>query len=249
MNWLLIGWIMIGVSVILMVIFTFLLKDKIIYAIRKFPQIEALESYRIKAIEGNLHRTLVLGHQLSSLAYPGLGLNSLAAVPGFLDQETLVDGKVNIASSEGLLLVFARQIIENRYQGGFSNELSASSVSPALFGPTPYTHTMGLLNALSTQPKHGLILTGNFGPEASLWSEICASKRGNVFASAGTIVSQATLYTHVKDLLVGAESFLLPGLLNPSPGKKAGWLTEDILRILLILILIVGAILKMVGVI
>lgn len=73
MNWSILGWGMIGISIILLIIFTFLFKNGRSYLVRKNTQIEGLKISRIKAIEGGLHRTLVLGHKLTSSSYPGVG--------------------------------------------------------------------------------------------------------------------------------------------------------------------------------
>jgi hypothetical protein len=248
MNWSILGWGMIGIAAVLLTAFSLIYKNRKAYEVRKFSQFEKLDSSRVDAIEGGLKRTLVLGHSLFSPGYPGLGLGSLSSVPGFLDPETLADGSMNIATSQGTLAVFARQIVENSYHDGFSRSLSPMGVQSSLLGPTPLSFTAGLLNEMSANPQQGLILTGNFGPEASLWSEIGISKNGYVFASAGTITSQASLYLHVKDLLIGENTFVLPGLIDPSSGKNAGWVTEDILRVLLIIMLVAGVILKLAGV-
>lgn len=249
MNWALVGWGLIALGFILLASLSLWFKKHGGYQTRHFPQIDELNDAKTIAIERGLNRMVVIGHQLSSLGYPGLGPNSLAALPGFLDSESLSYGKMSISTSEGALAVFARQIIENRYQNGFSEALPTSRVKPALFGPTPFSFTAGLLCALSTNGEQGLVLIGNFGPEASLWTEICASKNGHVFAAAGTIESQALLFTHLSDLLLGESSFLLPGLIHSSPARQAGWLAEDILRIILILSFILGAILKIADVI
>jgi len=248
MNWSILGWGMISVAIILLVVFTFRFKNGKSYKVRKNTQMEGLNKSRIAKIEGGLHRTIVLGHQLSSSAYPGLGLNSLAIVPGILDPETLADGKLNISTSQGSLMVFVRQIVENSYQNGFSKALTQRGVNTVLPGPTVYSNIAGLVCELGVHPQHGLILAGNFGPEVSLLSEVCVSKNGDVFAAAGTITSQAALFPQVENLVMGENNFMLPGLLTPSPGRDAGWLTEDILRILLIFMIIAAAILKMVGV-
>lgn len=248
MNWSIFGWGVIGTAAVLLAVFSLLYKSKKPYDIREFPQIYKLKASRVDALEGGLKRTLFLGHGVFSPGYPGLGLGSLSGVSGFLDPETLADGNLNIASSDGTLAVFARQIVEHSYDNGFTKSLSPIGARSSLPGPTPFSFTAGLLSDLSSYPQQGLFLTGDFGPEASLLSEINISKNGYVFGSAGTIASQAALYLHVKDLLLGEETFLLPGLIDPNFGKKAGWLTEDILRILLILMLITGAILKMAGV-
>ncbi|MDY6847473.1 MAG: DUF6754 domain-containing protein [Chloroflexota bacterium] len=248
MNESILGWGLIGVAIVLLVVFTFRFKTGKSYKVRKNTQIEGLNTSRIAKIEGGLHRTIVLGHQLSSSSYPGLGLNSLAIIPGILDPETLADGKLDISTSQGSLMVFARQIVENAYQNGFSKALTQRRVNTVLPGPTAFSNIAGLVCKLGVQPQHGLILIGDFGPEVSLLSEVSDSNNGDVFAAAGTITSQAALFPQVEHLVMGEDGFMLPGLLTPSPGRDAGWLTEDILRVALIVMIIAAAILKMVGV-
>jgi hypothetical protein len=68
-----------------------------------------------------------------------------------------------------------------------------------------------------------------------------------VFAAAGSVIAQAALFLNVRDLLIGEEVFMLPGLMEPTPPNQAGWLTEDILRAALMGLLIVAVILKVAG--
>jgi hypothetical protein len=248
MNWSIVGWVVIGISTILLGTLTLMAHDQWGNCLRNLTPIGSLKNTRTDAIEGGLTRSIVLGHRLNSLAYPGLGLSSLTALPSLLDPESLAAGNMNVSTSSGSLMVFARQIIENRYQDGFSKALTPEKVNAALLGPTVFSFTASLLCALSIQSGQGLTLLGNYGPESSLWSEACLSKNGQVFASAGTIASQSTLFLHVEYLLIGEEIYLLSGSFNSDNGKIAALLTEDILRILLILALTAGAILKAMGI-
>jgi hypothetical protein len=248
MSWSQLGWVVIALSVILMASLWIVFHKWKGYPVRCQPAAETLIDARVASIEQGHPRQIILGHQLWSQAFPGLGLHALAVLPSFLDPETGMDGGLTVSGADGSLVVFARQIIQGRYQDGFSADLSAPGVRVALPGPTPLAFTAGLLPQLGADPNTSLVLFGFYGPEALLWTEATAARGGHTFAAAGTLASQAALYLSVRDLLIGEEVFLLPGLLEETARNHAGWLTEDILRFLLILLLITAAILKMVGV-
>lgn len=249
MNWSWLGWGFIGLSAILLILFTYLFKLKQGYQIRRMPAVTALLASRASTIEQGKRRQIVLGQQLWSRTYPGLGLQSLAALSAYLNPESMADGRLTISGGDGSLVVFARQIIHGCYQDGFSTDLNnAPVVDIALPGPTPLSFTAGLLSKISISPHHSLALFGQYGPEAMLWTESAADDGGEVFAAAGSLASQAALFLTVRNLLIGEEIMMAPGLFEPSTNSGASWAAEDLLRFLLILLLITGAILKMVGI-
>lgn len=244
----LIGWILILISALLLIVFTFWFRKRNGYRVRHITGIEALKNARVAAIEGGKPQHFILGTQLFSQAYPGLGLSSLTGFSSYLDDETGIDGGLEVSGSDGSLVVLARQIIHNRYQDGFYKMLPRQGARSNLYGPSPLSFSAGLMSEFGFQPPLAVSLFGNYGPESLLWAEAAASQGGYVFAAAGTVASQAALFIRVQDLLLGEEVFLVNGLLNPSPTNRAAWLTEDLVRTILMVLLLVGAVLKMVGI-
>lgn len=242
------GLIVIGLTSILLIVFSVVFKFRQGYQVRHEHGPDKMMHSHVASIESGRGQGVILGHQLLSQAYPGLGLHSLTVLPAFLDPESLVDGSLTIASSEGSLVTFARQIVYARYKGDFSLPLHQLTLNTTLPGPTPLSFTAALLPILSAQPHRLLALFGNYGSEALLWATEVQASGGHVFAAAGSLTSQASLYLQVRDLLIGERVYLLPGLIDPSPSDHAAWLTEDVLRTGLIIFLIIAAILKMVGV-
>jgi hypothetical protein len=157
--------------------------------------------------------------------------------------ESTGDGGQIAAVGTGELAVFARQIVHGTYQDGFSSGLPV-----ALHGPTPLSFVAGFLADLSSHPTGSVGLFGNFGQMGALLAEAALMQGGHAFAAAGSISAQAALFLNLRDLLIGEEIFMLPGLIEPSPGNQAGWATEDVLRLLLMGLLVVAAGLKMAGV-
>jgi hypothetical protein len=248
MTWSLVGWAFIGLSATMLMVYTLLFKTGKLYFARRFPAVERLKSSRVRSLEGGKKRGIIIGHQLWSRSYPGLGLEAISALPVFIDAENSVEGGQVVSTSDGSLLVLARQVTLGKYQGGFSKPLSEVSSSLSLLGMTPLSFTAGVLMELKNQPYGSLALFGNYGPEAALWVGALANNKAFGFAAAGSLSSQAALFLSVRDLMIAEEVFLLPGLIRSRSADQAGWLTEDSLRILLILLLILGAVLKMVGI-
>lgn len=249
MTWSWLGWGFIGLAAILLVLFMFLFKSKPGYQVRHIPAVKAMLASRAAAIERGGERQIILGQQLLSSAYPGLGLQSLASLSGYLDHENYAAGSLTIAGGDGSLVVFARQILHGRYRDGFSMALHNSHVVDInLPGPTPFSFTAGLLSGFSGSTHPSLALYGFYGAHAMLWTESAVDRGGDVFAAAGSLASQAALFLTVRNLLIGEEIMMAPGLFDPSASSRASWAAEDLLRFVLILLLITGAVMKMVGI-
>jgi len=247
LNWALTGWVFIGLGIVLIIVLIWGIKVSPAF-LRTLPFTKRLIESRAETVECGRYQQIFLGDNLLSQTYPGLGLSALGALPVFLDGETLVDGNSRVSSPSGEILVFAQQILQSRYQDGFSEPLAEDLVRIGPYGPTPISFIAGLLPALPRQPYGTLVLLGDYGPQASLAVKAVLDQGGRVFAAAGSITSQAALFLNVRDILLGEEVFRVSEVMLPDPQKTATILVEDILRVLLILLLVIGAGLTMVGV-
>ena len=244
MTWTQIGWTVIGLSAVLLIVFSILFKGKRQYKVRKFTSPGVFQKQRVAAIERGQARHLVLGDQFWSRSYPALGLHALATLPSLATSEDLLDGEQLLSAGAGELVLFARQIVEGHYQGGFSTHLPVF-----LPGPTPFSFLAGFIPETGLHPPGSVGMFGNFGLTAALLSEAVELREGQVFAAAGSITAQAALFMKTQDLLIGEEVFLLPGGFEPTAVNQAGWVTEDIIRLALMILLVIAAGLKMAGVI
>jgi hypothetical protein len=247
MTWATMGWVLIGVAAALLLVFTWVVK-RWRYPLRKRPFVGHYSRARAATIEQGRRGQIVLGHTLWSHPYPGLGLSSLTGLSAALDPEALADGQTTVSATAGTLAAFANQILQGRYQGGFSEDLLTSKIYTTVYGPTTFSFTAGLMSDLKMRPYGSLMLLGDFGPEAAISIKNIHDQFGDAFVAAGTIGAQAALFPNVPDILLGEEAFLAASLLAPDRGHKAAALTEDLLRSALILALVIGAILKAVGV-
>jgi hypothetical protein len=246
MDWSLVGWIFLGVSALILGVLTFLLRNKGQYAVRDDPAIQQLINARTVSIEAGVHQHVGLGQNFWSRTYPGLGLYALDILPQLTSLEMLSSPGTAVSAGDPSLLIIARQILHNQYRNGFSLDLSIAS--PELPGPTPLSYTAGLLAEMGNYRHGSLALSGNYGVEALLFSEAQSVRQGYFFSASGNLTSQAVLFSSVRDLMIGESIYMLKGLLQPSASAQAGWLTEDLLRVLLIGFILIAVVLKMAGV-
>lgn len=249
MTWAQVGWVVIGLSALLLVGFSLLLKGRHSYLVRHLPAVKALIDQRVIAIERGKGRQVVLGNRFWNRAYPGLGLHALAVLPSLVSPEDVFDGRQLFSAGTGELVLFARQVVQGVYDDGYSMGLEQGANPLQVPGPTPLSFLAGQMVEINLQSPGSLALFGNFGQGAPLWAEAAFIKGSHVFAAAGSISAQAALFLGVRDLLIGEEIFMLPGLTDHSPINQAGWMTEDVIRGLLIVFILVAVVLKMVGVI
>jgi len=243
-----VGLMVIGLSAGLLALITLYYKRGRNYPIRKRQLVKIFTRSQEASIERGLHRQVFLGHQLWSFPYPGLGLHALGVLPVFLKPEATGDGRLSVITADGALAVMARQIADHNYRDGYSPLLTKPGVRINLTGPTPMTFTASFLSGNSGQPYGTLAMLGNYGPESLLWANAVQNRDGMVIAGAGTLTAQAALFASVQHILIGESLYSLPNLIMPNPNRQAGLLTEDILRVLLIISLILGVILKVLGV-
>jgi len=248
-NWSIVGWVVIGLAAFLLVLFTFLNKKTRHLKVRKITSIDRLVAAQSDAIERGQPRLISLGDQLWSRTYPGLSLHTLTVLPMLVDAENVMADGMFVSSGEGSLVALARQIVQNDYSNGFLTELSKPGVNAILPGPTKFSYLAGLLSEIGLEKYGSVTLFGNYGPEAAVWVEAVQSKGGYVFAGAGPITAQAALFTDVEDLLIGESLYAVSGSLNTARSEVARLMVEDIIRILLILSLLAGVIMKLVGVV
>lgn len=248
MTWAQVGWMIIALAGILLLGFSLIFKGQGRYPVRKIQAVETLLDQRVIALERGQSRQVVLGDRFWNRAYPGLGLHALSVLPDMVSPEEMSDGRQALSSGTGELVLFARQVVRGGYQDGFSVGLEQSPRPLQLPGPTPLSFLAGLLTEINLHSPGSLSLFGSFGQSAPLWAEAAYVRGGHVFAAAGSISAQAALFMNVRDLLIGEEVFMLPGLIEPTPSNQAGWISEDILRVLLIVLILVAAVMKMMGV-
>ena len=118
----------------------------------------------------------------------------------------------------------------------------ASSVRWFPAGNRSLAFAAALTGVLGDDHASGSILTGSFGSELALVLEAAARRRQATIAGSTDLDGQAVAYAMADHLLIGEELFVAGAYLGGSAAQRGSVVTLDVLRWLLILALLVGAV-------
>ncbi len=201
-----------------------------------------------------LRRAIGLAVEDGSRLHVSLGESSIisptnaSALAGFSTLERIgslssVSDRPPVATSgDGTLALLSQDTLRAAYRIANVPE-QYDPVQARMTGPTPFSYAVGTLPVIYDEHVSANILIGNFGPEVALMAE--AADRKNEFTVAGSdsVIAQSVLYGTAREPLIGEELFAVPAYLHAKPIYRAGLRAQDILRWIIIIALIGGAIL------
>lgn len=185
----------------------------------------------------------------SSLTEPTIpsalvGLSTLERI----SQMAIMSDRPPIATSgDGALSILSQDTMRAAYRT--NNALEGFDPDRGrLTGPTPFSYIAGTLPVFRQEQVSSHILIGNFGPEVGLLMQAAEQQRAFTLAASDSLPAQAVLYASAQEVLIGEELFAAPAYLNAGPVHTASLRIQDILRWGLILVLVIGAVLKTLGI-
>lgn len=117
-----------------------------------------------------------------------------------------------------------------------------------LTGLTPYSYAAGAASLIHDKAIGANLLLGSFGNEVALITEAGDRTKGLTLAGTDNLSGQAVLYATAQEPLIGEETYAGGAYLGAGGMHSASLIAQDILRWVIILALVVGAVLKLAGV-
>jgi hypothetical protein len=216
-----------------------------------FRSLEGYEALNIeleRAVESGerVHLSLGTGTVIGSEFAPAMaGLTILARVAA---STAMSDKPVIVTTSDGAMSILAQDTLASSYRN-LSAYARYDFTSGRMIGPTPFSYAAAIPNLLDTEEISVHLMSGSFGPEGGLTADF--GRRENAFVLAGTddVQSQALLYATADYPLIGEEIFAGGAYLGMGEMHDASLRAQDILRIAIIGLILLGTILKTIGVI
>jgi len=149
-------------------------------------------------------------------------------------------------SGDGAIAILSQDALRASGQAVLSTGYDATAAR--LTGLTPFSYAAGVLPVMRDENVSANVLMGNFGIEVALLTD--AAERGNTSTMAGSdnLPAQAVLYASAQDPLIGEELYAAGAYIKARPFHTASLIVQDILRWLVVIVILVGAILKLAGV-
>jgi len=117
-----------------------------------------------------------------------------------------------------------------------------------LAGLSPFGYLAGLLPQVASCANAGVILYGSHRPESLLAVNFAESKGYPVIALSDDLSAQAVLLASSARLSFGEDYYDGGASLEANQAAAAAWRAQDLLRILIALGLLAGAVLRLLGV-
>ena len=133
------------------------------------------------------------------------------------------------------------------YQGAVAPELFKPDYA-LLAGLSPYAYLAGLLPQAASRANAGIMLYGPHRPESLLAADLAERKGNPVIALTSDLSAQAVLLASSAQLSFGEDYFDGGASLQVNSSAAAALQAQDLLRIVITIGLIAGAVLRLLGV-
>jgi hypothetical protein len=239
--------IMIELAILVVSAFLFLIitlwKRKSPAKLREIPALARLVRLLGLSVEDGtrLHISLGSGSLLDARGGSALaGLGMLRHIA----ERTSVSDKPSVASAGNSVLgLLAQDTLQAGYQAAGVGELYTPTTG-RVAGLSPFGYAAGAMHIPENENVSANIMIGHFGSEVALLAD--AAERGNVnmVGASDNLVGQAVLFANTQDALIGEELFSAGAYFGAGASHLSSLTVQDVLRWLVILALLGGAVAK-----
>ena len=232
---------------LLMVIFRIVYRKQPLRGLRLIPAFNRLRQAIGLAVEDGSRLHVALGNASPYSQQSASALVGLSVLERVTQMSAASDKPPVVTSGEGGLAVMSQDILRKTYLNANTPGLY-DPILGQLTGPTPMSYIAGTLPVIRDEDVSANIILGNFGPEVALLAD--ATEQANHFTLAGSdsLPAQAALYATAQEPLIGEELFAGGASLQTNPFHPASLRAQDVLRWLVLLAILVGAILKLLNI-
>jgi hypothetical protein len=229
----------------LMIAVAILSRQREALRLREIPAFNRLRRAIGLAVEAGsrLHISLGRGQMLSKQSAIGyVGLSILNRI----GRSTSISDRPPVATSgEGTLGILSQdsQREAAKYLG-----VGSDPTRGRITGLTPFSYAAGTLSFIEEEEIGANLLIGSFGIEVALITDAAERKEGMTLGGTDNLTGQAVLFATAQEPLIGEETYAGGAYLGAGRMHTASLYVQDILRWVLIGLILIGAILKLFGV-
>jgi hypothetical protein len=199
------------------------------------------------AVEAGQRLHLALGHGGLSGLQGSSALVGLSLLQRIAHAASISDHPPLATSGEAAQAILSQDTLRTAYQS-INAESQYDPTAGQVSGLTPFSYAAGTLPVIYDQQVSVNILTGSFGSEVALITDAAERTSGLTLAGSENLATQAILYAAAQEPLIGEELYAAAAYIQAGPMHIASVRAQDVLRWIVILAVLVGAALKLVGV-
>ncbi|HJW89069.1 MAG TPA: DUF6754 domain-containing protein [Anaerolineales bacterium] len=230
---------------VLMLFFSSRIRRGAAVNLRVLPAYARLHQAISQSVEGGERLHLSIGRGTLVGPQSAAGFAGLELLVRLSRAAILADRPPIATSGDGALAVISQDLLNEQAD---RRQVEFDPIDARLTGITPFSYAAGTLVAAREETMAATILLGHFGSEAALIAE--AGERAGHVTVGGTddLSGQAVLYAGLHDPVIGEEAFAAAAYIGSGSAQIGSLLAQDVLRWVMILGIVIGAMLKLIGV-
>jgi hypothetical protein len=174
-------------------------------------------------------------------------LAGLAMLRRLTERTSLSDRPPVVTSGDASLAILSQDTLQSGYHAAGAADQYRYTTG-RLTGLTPFSYAAGALATIHDENVSASIVLGDLGMEAALLAEASDRENTNLIAASENLSAQSVFFASSQEPLIGEELYAAGAYVGAGAAHEASLNVQDILRWLIILAMIVGALLKLVGV-
>ncbi len=238
----------VGLFFFVLIFFALVIRKRPERNLREIPAFARLGRSIGLAVEAGKRVHVSLGYGNVSDVQGASGVVGLTILQRIARAASISDRPPIASSGEGALGILSQDTLRSAYQAIRSENLY-DPIFGQISGLTPFSYAAGTLPIIFDQHVSTSVLTGHFGSEVALILDANERIGNQTMAGSDGLEAQAVLYASAQEPLIGEELFAGGAYLNAGLMHQASINAQDAMRWVIILGIIVGSILKLIGVI
>ena len=238
--------VIVVIAALLLVAFTFM-RRRSPAVLRPIQAFERLGHAIGLAVENGTRLHISLGRGNLFTARGGSALAGLAMLRRLAERTSVSDRPPIVTSGDASLSILSQDTLQAGYKAAGADDQYRATTG-RLTGLTPFSYAAGAIPVTRDENVSANVLLGDFGAEAALLAEAADRENIHLIAASDNLSAQAILYAAAQDPLIGEELFASGAYVGAGPSHEASLHVQDVLRWLVILAILIGALLRMVGV-
>jgi len=234
--------IILVVSTILFFIIT-LWRRKSPAKLREIPAFARLQRMLGLSVEDGTRLHVSLGYGSLLDMRGGSALAGLAMLRHIAERTSVSDKPPVASAGDPVLGLLAQDTLQASYRAAGVEELY-SHTTGRVAGLSPFGYAAGAMHIPQNENVSVNIMIGHFGPEVALLADASERENVTIVGASDNLAGQAVLFANTQDALIGEELFSAGAYLGAGASHLASLTVQDILRWLIILTLLGGAVAK-----
>ena len=234
------------VAALLLLVFTFM-RRKSPAMFRKIEAYERLNHAVGLAVEGGTRLHVSIGRGNLFTARGGSALAGLAMLRRLSEQTSISDNPPIVTSGDASLAILSQDTLQSGFRAAGAED-QYRVTSGRLTGLTPFAFAAGTIPIIRDENISANVVIGDLGAEAALLADAAEGKETDLIAASDNLSAQSVLYAYSQEPLIGEELFAAGAYLGAGASHEASLQVQDVLRWLVILAILGGAVLKFLGI-